>query len=214
MKLKAKIQKLQTVVSDTNIDYISANYVAYCLQETGIDLDSVEVIVDNDDSGPIYENLGVQDIINGLGKRELVYIRSEIGQLLDGDQIQQILNEKVVKPTKEKRQSIYTLDRVTVDTLSNDQVDCLSRLFAKAVLSYGISVTLQSILPAFREYNNNAELRKKDLANWLIKTGVFVKNPFGLYTYINVLPLSEVEKQFPETEETLPGTVIEQLELV
>lgn len=203
-KLQSKINKLSTILDDTNIDYVSSKFLEYILHESGIDLTTVTIPVkdETDDFIDIYieSNLGIQDIINGVGKPETVYLASEIRTLIQTKQVQDLLNVKsspVVKTPKVNE--VFTLSQKSITTLSNDTVDCLNHMFKGMILSFGLTIQLQNILPSFREYNNNEELRKKDLSKWLLKTGAFVKTPTGLYTYVNSIPLSQVEKLHPES---------------
>lgn len=203
MNVKSKINKLSNVLSDETIDYVSGTYLEYVFHGTDIDLSEVTVEVDG-----LIDNLTIVDTINGNGKPDTMFVRSEIVLFLESEKVQSILNEKQPKQTRSPRiPQLFNLGKVHVKTLSNDTVDCLNFMFEGMVLSFGFPIQLQYILPKFREYNNNQEMRKKDLSTWLLKTGVFVKTPTGLYTYINEFPLNEVIKQYPEN--FIEGDVID-----
>ena len=89
----------------------------------------------------------------------------------------------------------FKLTSTNIMMVSHDTYDTLITLFPPTVydLAYGITVQLRDLLPSFRTYNNNEELRKKDLSEWLMNTGLFSKTPSNLYTYVNSVPLSRLE---------------------
>lgn len=89
----------------------------------------------------------------------------------------------------------FKLTPTNIMMVSHDTYDTLITLFPPTVydLAYGITAQLRDLLPSFRTYNNNEELRKKDLSEWLMNTGLFSKTPSNLYTYVNSVPLSRLE---------------------
>lgn len=189
---KTKIKKLIGMLDNPEIDYVSSVYTSFIFHDSGLNLDDELIDVDGEKSV-----LGIQDIINNVGKHETVYLSSEVRQLLNSEYVQNLIKDEPKQRTVRNFQG-FNLDKISVGVLSNDTVDCLNFMFKNMEVIYGFPIQLQYLLPLFREYNNNQELRKKDLSIWLIHTGVFVKTPTALYTYINSVPLSKIEKQFPE----------------
>ena len=197
--IKSRIKKLQTIVEDRSINYISETYINYLLTDIPVDFESATTVIDDQVS-----DLGYYDIINSVGKPEKVYLNEEVGNWFANTPVfDQILNAKIEpKPRSIKTPTTFELIPVSVTTLSNDTVDQLMYMFPNVKVTFGVTVQLQSLLPLFKEYNRSDELRKKDLSTFLLKTGVFIKTPTGLYTYVNSTPLSDIEKQFTEEEIT------------
>lgn len=188
MKLQTKIQRLIEFLSnETSLDYVSEDYVKtmteHSLENTGIPY--VTVISPNGKKTDLLEYDGV-----------LQFLRTS-------PDIQKHLqeSEKTVKTPTPKQPKVYDIPDVNLSEVQEMIYNCLHVLFPSSsfVLKFGLTIRLQDVLQRYRDFSDNQELRKKDLSKFLIESGLFYRTPQGLFTYVNKVPLSELEvKTSPE----------------